>query len=419
MAGLTAMLVGATGLGQTTQPATTRPAPRPRHDPHTYFVAPTGDNGGPGSEQRPFATIQRAADSAEGLDTVKIAPGVYRERVTLIRPGAYFGRVIRFEGAGPDKTIIDAQDLPGWRRGIFDTAGQDYLVISGIAVQNGQCAGFSITGSWQVTIENCRSFNTTDSGIKIDKSGMVRVQGCEVEQACWHGGEESISVKRSQDVEVRDCHIHDTGHEGIDVKEGSKHVRIIGNHIHGTQAQGLYAEAWDSPTSDIRFENNRVHDCLFGVAAGSECGGQLSDVWFVNNLIYNNQGPGMITADWGDTRFKHPVKDVYFLHNTVYNNGKKDGWGGGMVFENVEVENVVVKNNILSQNTRGQFHVIKGKLPASMTIKDNVIDGPSEAVGENLAGTVTFVDPEHGDFTVVSGPKGMDAGAKPATVAKP
>ena len=83
----------------------------------------------------------------------------------------------------------------------------------------------------------------------------------------------------------------------------------------------MYAEAWDSPTFDIRFENDRVHDCGFRVAAGSECGGLLSDVWFVNNLIYSNHGPGMTLADWGDQKFQHPVRDVHFIRNTVFNNG--------------------------------------------------------------------------------------------------
>jgi Right handed beta helix region/Pel9A-like, right handed beta helix region len=417
------VLMGVTAFGQTTRPSTRSTTRRAmQREPKTYYVAPAGDDANPGTAEKPFRTIQKAAEIVDAPDTVKIAEGVYRERVALQRSGRYFGRFIRFEGAGPEKTIIDAKDLPGWGRGIFDTNGQDYLVLSGIGVQNGNSAGFSISGSWQVAMENCRSFNTTDSGIKIDKSGTVSVKGCEIEKACWHGGEESISVKRSQDVIVQGCHIHDTGHEGIDVKEGSKHVRVIGNHIHGTQAQGLYAEAWDSPTTDIRFENNRVHDCLFGVAAGSECGGQLSDVWFVNNLIYNNKGPGMIAADWGARQFKHPVKDVHFIHNTVCNNGRggaEGTWGGGMVFENVALENVVVTNNILSQNPSGQMRFAQGKRPISMTVKDNLIDGESEQIGENISGAVKFVDAEHGDFTIETAPAGIKAGAKVSEVVKP
>jgi polygalacturonase len=378
-----------------------------------YYVAPSGNDSAAGSAEHPFATIQKAASVVKAQDVVKIAPGVYHERIALARSGNYFGRVIRFEGAGPDKTIIDAQGLSGWSRGTFDTAGRDYVEIVGIGVCNSRGAGFSIYSSWQVTLENCRSFNSTDSGIKIDKSGTVRVAGCEIVQACWHGGEESLSVKRSQDVQIVASHIHNTGHEGIDVKEGSKHVRVIGNQIHNVERQGLYAEAWDSPTFDIRFENNRVHDCQFGIAAGSECGGLLSDVWFENNVVYNNLGPGMIMADWGDHRFSHPVKDIHFIRNTVVNNGT-ERWGGGMVFENTDVTAAEVTNNILSHNTQSQLYIKLNKMPQGVTIRDNVIDGISETLGTNLTGPVQFADPAHGDFTVTSGPAGMDAGARPS-----
>jgi polygalacturonase len=177
----------------------------------------------------------------------------------------------------------------------------------------------------------------------------------------------------------------------------------------------MYAEAWDSPTFDIRFENNRVHGCMFGVAAGSECGGVLSDVWFVNNLIYNNRGPGMIMADWGDKQFAHPVKEIHFIRNTVYNNGTQR-WGGGMVFENTDVNDSEITSNILSQNSLGQFHVADEKMPAGVTIKGNVIDGVSEQLGDSVVGSVQFADPAHGAFTVVSGPKGMDAGANATAI---
>jgi hypothetical protein len=402
--------------------ATSAPATRPvsrTHQGTVYYVANGGDDNGPGSVDHPFATIQHAANVAWGRDVVKIAAGVYPEHVVLPHSGAYFGRTIRFEGAGPDKTIIDAQ-LPGDAqpakaarpgRAAFDTSGQDYLVITGIGVRNSQ-VGFGIFSSWEVSLENCRAFNTTDSGIKIDKSGRVGLRACEIQQACWHGGEESLSVKRSNDVQILNCHIHDTGHEGIDIKEGSKHVRVIGNQVDHVERQGLYTDAWDSPTFDIRFEDNRVHDCMFGVAVGSEAGGLLSDIWLVNNVVYNNRGPGIILADWGEPRFAHPVKDVHILRNTVWHNGTQR-WGGGMVFENTDVTDLEIANNIFSQNTRGQLFITKNKLPPGVSLKANVLDGVSEQIGDNLVGTVQFTAADKGDFSIVSGPKGMDAGARP------
>ncbi|HEV2664237.1 MAG TPA: hypothetical protein VG324_04965, partial [Blastocatellia bacterium] len=52
-----------------TQPAY-RIATPPQHGGRAYHVSPTGSDSDPGSEARPFRTIQRAADSIKPGDTV-------------------------------------------------------------------------------------------------------------------------------------------------------------------------------------------------------------------------------------------------------------------------------------------------------------------------------------------------------------
>ncbi|MBM4016804.1 MAG: DUF1565 domain-containing protein [Planctomycetes bacterium] len=51
--------------------------PLPPRDPVTYFVAPNGNDDNPGTEDRPWATLKKAADSVERGDTVRIRAGVY------------------------------------------------------------------------------------------------------------------------------------------------------------------------------------------------------------------------------------------------------------------------------------------------------------------------------------------------------
>jgi hypothetical protein len=336
--------------------------------------------------------------------------------VKVARSGHYFDRFITFEAEPGEDVIIDGTGADRSTRALFDTDGAEYLIIRGITVRNAPVCGIGVYGSWQVKLENCRALDSAHSGIIVDKSGFVSVTDCEVEKACQAGGEESVSIKRSQEVVVARNHIHHTGHEGIDVKEGSKHVRVTDNHVHHAERQGLYADSWDVPTSDIRFERNRVHDCGFGVAACAETGGLLSDVWYVDNVIYNNRGPGMIVADWGSRTHAHPIRGVHFVNNTVVNNGgggRGGNWGGGMHFENAAAEEIVVRNNVLSGNLNGQLMIIAGKRPRSWTVENNLVHGESETIGDqNMVAEAKFADAAAGDFRLVDGPEGV--GADPA-----
>ena len=97
----------------------------------------------------------------------------------------------------------------------------------------------------------------------------MRLADSEITRACQTGGEETVSVARqTQWCAIAGNRIHHTGHEGVDVKEGASHVQVEDNDIHDVERQGLYTDAWNRPTTDIRFTGNRVHACGFGVAAG-------------------------------------------------------------------------------------------------------------------------------------------------------
>jgi polygalacturonase len=241
------------------------------------------------------------------------------------------------------------------------------------------------------------------------QSRHVLVAENEVERACQWGGEESVTVKfGSEAVVVRGNHIHHTAHEGIDVKEGCHNVRVHGNHIHHVERQGLYADAWNRDTGEIEFFNNLIHDCGFGMVAGAETGGLLHDVSYYNNVVYNCEGPGIAVADWGSRRRSQPMRNIRFLNNTIHNCGAD--WGGGILFENAEAEEVIVRNNILSRC--GPPVVFVKKQPRSRSMDHNLFDAETQAAGEGAVfGDPKFADPEAGDFHLQNGSPAVDAGS--------
>ena len=217
-------------------------------------------------------------------------------------------------------------------------------------------------------------------------------------------------------VQVCHNHIHHTGHEGIDVKEGSRHVRVYGNHLHHVERQALYADAWNRETYDIEFFDNVVHNCMFGLAMCAESSGLLRDVRAYNNVIYDCVGPGLVVADWGGRQHTHEIRHVSFEHNTIHKCGSK--WGGGMLIENTEADGVAVRYNIFSAT--GPPYILINRMPKTLIVDRNLGYGSKGFLGENaVEGDPLFVNPAEGDFRLRLGSPALTGGDAPNLGATP
>lgn len=101
---------------------------KPLHFTHSYYVngqAANADDAGPGTEQRPFRTVGRAAQLLKPGERVVIAEGVYREFVRPARGGAGPEQMISYEAAPGAKVVIKGSTVvkgwtpsTGWRIGV-------------------------------------------------------------------------------------------------------------------------------------------------------------------------------------------------------------------------------------------------------------------------------------------------------------
>jgi hypothetical protein len=374
----------------------------------TYYVATNGSDANAGTEQSPWRTVQKAANTLNAGDTALIRAGTYYERVTLNRSGQT-GLPLAFQNYPGEAVVIDANGKGG--SGIFAISNCSHISVAGLKLINGSgssTSGIEVSSVDDLAIENCHTYITKNSGIKVNYSSNVLINNNEIERACDTGGEEDISIKLdSNHVTVSYNHIHDSNHEGIDVKEGAHDVLVLGNHIHNVERQGLYTDSWNRHTYNIEFNSNVVHDCQFGMGACAEMGGLLENVWFVNNIVYNCEGPGMFVADWGGAT-PHPIQNAYYINNTIHNTGWD--WGQGMFFDTNEANNVVVRNNIFSQMT--VTPILVQKEPISKTIDNNLsntLNGTQP--GWCILGVPSYANLAAGDFRLRKGSPGIDIGS--------
>ena len=85
----------------------------------TYYVAQRStqaDDSGPGTEERPWKTIAKAAETARPADAVIVLDGVYREGIVEKTSGTATA-AIRFEAApGAHVILTGADHLTGWQK---------------------------------------------------------------------------------------------------------------------------------------------------------------------------------------------------------------------------------------------------------------------------------------------------------------
>lgn len=399
-----------------------------------YYVSGTGNDSNPGTEAQPWKTIQKAAETMIAGDSVFIKAGTYNERVLPQNSGVP-GKYITY-APYPNNTIaIDGSgiDLPDDWGGLVDITEKSYIKISGLRIKNAgphiNNQGILVDKSSYIIIEHNYTYNTASSGIGAWSSSHITIDGNEVVKACNGGIQECITVAVTGNFEIKNNHVHHCfpgplgGGEGIVSKDGSHDGRVYNNHVHDMEKLGIYVDAWDKHTYNIKIFNNIVHDIpnhdCYTVA--SERGGLLENINLYNNIGYN-AGENGITVSYNGDVLVQPIKDITIINNTLYKNGSPN-WGGGIVVGNAYVENIVIRNNIVSRNIYYQIDVEPFVPKNEVTIDHNLIDGfrdyADEVKGSDpVEGDPLFINASNGDFHIKSQSPAIDAASSQGAPAR-
>ena len=319
-----------------------------------YYVSTQGIDSNLGTKSSPWKTIQKAANTVKQGDTVNIAGGIYKERVTIQSSGSA-DNYITFTNYPGEAVIIDGTGIDwgyDWNS-LVNLNSKAYIKLIGLQVINSRWFGIGSTpdanGCENVTIQNCSTNNTKGSGIIFFHGKDIIIDGNSVEQACTgtKSTQEGISLSDIATFEIRNNHVFnitnsipDAGGEGIDVKQGSTNGKIFNNIVNDVVKVGIFIDAYSKHQYNIEVYGNKVFNSTKGIAVAAEHNGFLENVRIYNNLVYNCVNWGFAVGGWGSGN-THAMKDISFVNNTTYNIGD-----GGIYLNNGEAENVVVANNI-------------------------------------------------------------------------
>ena len=345
-----------------------------------YYVAPWGKDQNPGTFEQPWHTIQKAAETLTASEKVYIRGGTYSISQPIYpQHSGKENQWIIYAGYPGETVIIDAKEIrvgppvgePPFPhdQGAFQIENKHHILIKNLTIRNSHSGGFNVRRSHHIDFYNNTTINTFSSGIKIGRGCYQhKVLGNTIINANTHemriypaskpnrteGPHEALTIGSVNDFEVAYNEVCYCAKEGIDCKGTPTKGKVHHNYVHHCARQGLYADAWRDVLKDIEFFENVVHNCECGIAISAENGPRIDSINIHHNLVFNNRATGIFLSRWGKDLFKSNI-EIY--NNTIHHNGyglkntSDPYWlTGGIYLYSTNVENIMIKNNIVSDN---------------------------------------------------------------------
>jgi len=303
----------------------------------TYYVSPTGNNTNPGTAVAPWATLQRAANTAVAGDTVIVKPGKY-VGAKFSRSGLSNARITFRAQAG---VIVNAPGPLNTNKDNLWIRNADYLVIEGFEVTKAPRSGIAIQG--EPTLPTL--------GIVIR------------DNYCHHNGRWGIFTGYAQNVVIENNETsYSAAEHGIYVSNSSDNPIIRWNLVHHNRASGIQINAdpflaGDGIITNALIEANEAYEN--GVGGGAAINlASVRNSTIRNNLLYNNHASGI--AGWDDgAGASFGTKNNSFLHNTIVM--PVDG-RFALVLINGSTGNTIKNNILLHTGTRGSIETDRSSL---------------------------------------------------------
>jgi hypothetical protein len=368
-----------------------------------YYVAPppVGEDGAPGTFERPWASLARAAAVATTGDTVYVRGGLYvLDRPVVIAGSGTRDRPVTFTAYPGETPVFDAfgihydtrvkpyvRDAPAGgppyqhdTGAIHAPASRGGLRLRGLHVRNSRRAAISVYGAAATNRAAFVdvSFNTVDHaysmGIIAHSTDDLRIVGNRLcrphsnravfnprtlePETASELPQESIDLSRNTRFEIAFNEVYGSGKEAIDcisVQDG----RIHHNYVHSS-LNGIYIDSWGIPIERLEIDHNFIHNAFNGIPMSTEGSNRLLDFRVHHNLVIDSKSGGIVVSEATYKSRPTHVQRIAVYHNTVDRGGYHAtgiGWlSSGINVSghpgNVDFRDIFVFNNALTREAQ-------------------------------------------------------------------
>lgn len=281
-----------------------------------YFVSPTGNDTGPGTDASPWRTLQRAADLVRAGDSVTVRAGTYAAGFDLRTDGTATSRITFRADPGVVIAGRNARTTDG-----VNLEDADFVTVEGFTFDN-TSGSISRAGLRAVNAEHVHFRNNRADG--MGRWGILT------------GFCDDLLIENN--VMSRSIAEH-----GIYVSNSGDRPTIRNNVCWGNRANGIHVNGdvslgGDGIISGALVEGNIIYDNGLGGGSGINCDG-VQNSRFQNNLLYNNHASGisLYRIDGGGSSINNVV-----VNNTILmaSDGRwgvniRDGSTGNRVLNNI------------------------------------------------------------------------------------
>ncbi|QBE61932.1 choice-of-anchor Q domain-containing protein [Pseudoduganella lutea] len=293
-----------------------------------YVDARYGNNANPGTEDRPFATIQKAHDVMTPGQTVLVRNGTYTN------PWNY--TVVMIRTSGTEGAPITYRNYPGERPLVKTTKGKNHHGIEVRDAAHIVIDGFEVEGHVkQVTYEEAKEQN--DLALAYSKMTPPKYIGAIVDSNGISLSGKTLN--KTHHIVIRNNVVRDTPGGGI-AANFTDYVTIDNNRVSGTSAYSPYGTSGISFLTPYNYDANTASYKL--VATGNVVSG-ASNLFPCNCFGFRQptDGNGIIIDSF--------LKYAYAGRTLVANNIVFDNGGRGI--HSLNVQHLDVFNNTTYRNS--------------------------------------------------------------------